>query len=75
LLAASTWLALEPAACVYVGDDERDVQAGHAAGMVPIVALYGYLGADRPPQQWGAEHYISAPLDLLNLLPAPLSMG
>ena len=75
LLAASTWLALEPAACVYVGDDERDVQAGHAAGMVPIVALYGYLGADKPPRQWGAEHYISAPLDLLNLLPAPLSMG
>lgn len=75
LLEASLRLDIDPAACVYVGDDERDIQAGHAAGMLPIVALYGYLGADKPPQQWGADLYISTPLDLLNLLAAPLSMG
>jgi phosphoglycolate phosphatase len=75
LLEASLRLNIDPAACVYVGDDERDIQAGHAAGMVPVVALYGYLGADKPPEQWGAHLYISTPLDLLNLLAAPLSMG
>jgi N-acetyl-D-muramate 6-phosphate phosphatase len=75
LLEASLRLNIDPGACMYVGDDERDIQAGHAAGMVPIVALYGYLGADKPPQQWGADLYISTPLDLLNLLAAPLSMG
>lgn len=75
LLEASRRLATDPCHCVYVGDDERDVQAAHAAGMVPIVALYGYLGAEKPPQQWGANLYISQPLNLLNLLAAPLSMG
>jgi phosphoglycolate phosphatase len=75
LLEASARLGLPPARCAYLGDDERDVQAGLAAGMLPIVALYGYLGVDKPPAQWGADLYISAPLDLLNLLAAPLSMG
>jgi 2-phosphoglycolate phosphatase len=75
LLEACTRLGVEPGRCAYIGDDERDVQAGLAAGVVPIVALYGYLGVDRPPQEWGAQHYISAPLDLLNLLAAPLYMG
>ena len=68
-------MGLEPARCAYVGDDERDVQAAFAAGMVPIIALYGYLGVEKPPQQWGADVYVKQPLDLLNLLPAPLSMG
>ncbi|MBC7944810.1 MAG: phosphoglycolate phosphatase, partial [Burkholderiales bacterium] len=44
LLAAAAQLGTAPAACVYVGDDERDVQAARAAGMQIIVALYGYLG-------------------------------
>jgi phosphoglycolate phosphatase len=75
LLEASRVLSIEPQHCVYVGDDERDVIAAHAAGMTPVVALYGYLGELKPPQQWGANLYISAPLDLLNMLALPLSMG
>jgi len=75
LLEACARISVEPGRCTYVGDDERDVQAGVAAGMVPIVALYGYLGVQKPPQEWGAGLYISAPLDLLNLLGTPLSMG
>jgi phosphoglycolate phosphatase len=51
-----------------VGDDERDVQASHAAGMAPVVALYGYLGDGKPPSEWGAQAYIEHPLELLNLL-------
>ena len=75
LLEASRRLDLSPADCCYVGDDERDVQASVAAGMTPVVALYGYLGADKPPAQWGAQWLIERPLDLLKLLgPAP-SMG
>ena len=69
LLEASRRLGIDPRDCAYVGDDERDVQAGHAAGMTPVVALYGYLGEDKPPQEWGADLYIEHPLDLLNLLP------
>jgi len=69
LLEASRRLGLPPAACMYVGDDERDIQAGHAAAMLPVAALYGYLGDGNPPAAWGAAHQIEHPLDLLNLLP------
>jgi phosphoglycolate phosphatase len=69
LLEASRRLGLPPQACMYVGDDERDIQAGHAAAMLSVVALYGYLGDGNPPSAWGATHHIEHPLDLLNLLP------
>jgi phosphoglycolate phosphatase len=41
--------------CVYVGDDLRDVQAAHAAGMPAIAAAYGYLGDGGPVEAWQAE--------------------
>jgi phosphoglycolate phosphatase len=44
LLHAAKALRTAPAACVYVGDDLRDVEAGQAAGMLTIVASYGYMG-------------------------------
>jgi len=68
LFEASRRLGCDPAQCCYVGDDERDVQASHAAGMIPVVALYGYLGDGKPPSEWGAQAYIEHPLELLNLL-------
>jgi hypothetical protein len=37
-------LLLPPEQCVYVGDDERDIVAGRAAGMRTVAATYGYLG-------------------------------
>lgn len=54
--------------CVYVGDDERDVQAGHAAGMPVVVVLYGYLGSGRPPEEWGADSLVDSPRALGSLL-------
>jgi phosphoglycolate phosphatase len=51
-----------------VGDDERDILAAHAAGMLGIVANYGYLGG-RDPATWGANASIDSPLQLLSLLP------
>jgi 2-phosphoglycolate phosphatase len=74
LLEASRRISREPHDCAYVGDDQRDVQACRAAGMTPVVALYGYLGDGKPPQEWGAELFIDHPLDLLKLLPAPPPM-
>ncbi len=56
------------AQAVYVGDDLRDVQAGRAAGMRTVVAAYGYLGDGPPVEQWGADHVISTPDELLSLL-------
>jgi N-acetyl-D-muramate 6-phosphate phosphatase len=68
LIAASERLSIEPARCLYVGDDERDVQAGQAAGMPVVVARYGYLGNGRPPESWGAQGFIDTPMELLESL-------
>ena len=54
--------------CIYVGDDERDVQAAHAAGMSAVVVRYGYLGNGRPPEDWGADFIVDSPAALGALL-------
>jgi len=66
--AAADKLGMAATDCLYVGDDERDVQAGRAAGMPVIVARYGYLGNGRPPESWGADGYIDSPMELLGFL-------
>jgi 2-phosphoglycolate phosphatase len=71
LLEAARRLGLPPAHCLYVGDDERDILAGHAAGMGTVAACYGYLGAQGDTQGWGAHAHIQTPLDLLKWLARP----
>jgi phosphoglycolate phosphatase len=68
LFEAARRLATEPARCLYVGDDERDMVAGLAAGMWTVAATYGYLGEKANPAQWGAHAIIKSPLELLQLL-------
>ena len=68
LLEAAKRLGVDPAACVYVGDDERDIVAGHAAQMKTVAATYGYLGAQADVQRWQAHAQIDSPEQLLNLL-------
>lgn len=68
LLEAARQLAIDPARCIYVGDDERDIVAGLAAGMGTVVATYGYLGQGADPSGWGAHATINSPGALLQLL-------
>jgi N-acetyl-D-muramate 6-phosphate phosphatase len=65
---AARRLGREPADCVYVGDDLRDVQAGHAAGMGTLIAAWGYLGHGDPIESWGADAIVESPLALLKWL-------
>ena len=68
LFEAARRLELQPADCIYVGDDERDVKAGRAAGMPTVAACYGYLGINAETATWGADARIASPLELLSLL-------
>lgn len=68
LYEAARQLSLAPARCLYVGDDERDVVAGLAAGMGTVAATYGYLGSNADTVGWGAHAHIASPLELLGLL-------
>ena len=68
LLEAAQRLSLPPQACLYVGDDERDIIAGKAAGMPTVAANYGYLGEKSDISAWGADFCIDSPQQLLQLL-------
>ena len=65
LLHAARLIGVAPQHCVYVGDAERDIQAGRAAGMATLVATYGYIGADEDPTRWQASGMIGEPMQLL----------
>ena len=69
LLEAARCLGVDPSACIYVGDDERDIIAGKAAGMGTVAATYGYLGHAAETARWGANASIATPLELLSMLP------
>jgi phosphoglycolate phosphatase len=67
LYAAARAIGTPPQHCLYIGDDERDIQAGQAAGMKTLAVRYGYLnGSD--PLTWGAHAVISAPMETLSHL-------
>lgn len=69
LLEAARRLRLEPHQCIYMGDDERDIQAARAAGMGSVAAIYGYLGGDaNGVPSWNADASVQQPLDVLALL-------
>ena len=68
LLHAAAALQLPPSACLYVGDDLRDVQAARAAGMPVVAAKYGYLGEGGPIESWQADAIIEHPREVLDYL-------
>jgi 2-phosphoglycolate phosphatase len=65
LLMACEQIGVKPENCMYVGDAERDIIAGKAAGMYTVVALFGYIDVTDKPKQWGADILIKAPKDLV----------
>lgn len=68
LLMACAAINAQPSECIYVGDAERDVEAGSAAGMKTVVALFGYIATTDQPHAWGADVLIESPNDLLSCL-------
>ena len=71
ILHACARLAVDPADCVYVGDAERDIEAGRRAGTATLAATFGYLQDHDDPMQWGADALVDDPLDLLVWLGLP----
>ena len=55
----------EPGNAVYVGDAERDIEAGRAAGMYTLLALYGYIGINEKPETWQADGLIDHPQEII----------
>ena len=64
LTVAAQQIGIDPADCVYVGDDERDILAARGAGMASVVALWGYRLAEDDPVAWQGDRMIEAPQTL-----------
>lgn len=71
LLEAASRLGIHAGEALYVGDDERDMRAARAAGMLGAAAAWGYLGAESSPAAWGADFLLAEPADLLKHLRVP----
>ena len=64
LLYACAQAGAAPERSLYVGDAERDMLAGNRAGMITLVAEFGYLAAEDRPQDWGAAGSLQRATDL-----------
>ncbi len=71
LLHACHLIGSAPHQSLYVGDAQRDIEAGHAAGMKTLVATFGYIGERDNPERWGADGLVSEPLEILSCLGLP----
>ena len=61
-------MSLAPSECLYVGDHERDIMAGNAAGMDTAAALWGYLNEGDDPEAWKAKFLTGTPQGLYRLV-------
>ena len=65
VLHACQLAGVAPAATLCVGDAERDIVSGRAAGCRTVVARFGYLDSTECPEAWGASGMIDHPQELL----------
>lgn len=68
LLYACHQANIAPERCIFIGDSHKDIDAGRAAGMVTVAAAYGYLDMGVNVADWGADHIIQQPTELMNIL-------
>ena len=65
LLHACKLLNCHSSDTLYIGDAQRDIQAGNNAKMQTLVALFGYIGEQDKPLSWGATDSIEAAIDII----------
>jgi len=54
--------------CLYIGDAERDIEAGNRAGMHTIIASFGYIDESDTPADWGADELIESPQAIIPII-------
>lgn len=65
LLHACKLIQTTPSTTAYIGDARRDIEAGQNAGMMTLVAAYGYIDESDLPDSWGADGIIDSPPEIL----------
>lgn len=75
LLLASRLAGVPPAQSMYIGDAERDIVAGRAAGMATIAAGYGYIVSGDDPARWLADQIATDTVELAKLIREAVTLG
>ncbi|BEH15081.1 MULTISPECIES: HAD family hydrolase [Marinobacter] len=68
LFLACREIGAEPKQAIYVGDHERDIEAGRNAGMRTIAVRYGYIEQPESVDLWQADIIVDTVSDLAKLL-------
>ena len=68
LLEACKIVGVAPENCIYIGDAERDIEAGRNAGIKSYIATFGYIGDNDNTDDWNADGMIASPEDLIKYL-------
>ncbi|MEE2761897.1 MAG: phosphoglycolate phosphatase [Pseudomonadota bacterium] len=68
LFLACQHIGADPAKSIYVGDHERDIEAGRNAGMRTIAVRYGYIEEPASVDSWQADLIADTVSDLAKLL-------
>ena len=66
LLHCAKLMRVQPKRCLYIGDAQRDIQAGKAAGMRTATALWGYIPSIDEANSWNADFNWQSPIDGFN---------
>ncbi len=61
-------LGVSPEATIYVGDHQRDIYAGQAAGCFAIGVSYGYIEDEDNPANWGADALAHSSIELATMI-------
>ncbi|QDF68532.1 HAD-IA family hydrolase [Shewanella sp. SNU WT4] len=72
MLLAASQLGCRPEHILYLGDAARDMEAAVNAGMIPALALWGYLG-DEDHHSWPSRLQFNHPQELEHFLQLNLS--
>ena len=65
---------VEPEHTIYIGDADRDIEAGRRAGTATIAASYGYITAGDDPRAWDADIVAATPGELAQIVLKAVSL-
>lgn len=68
MLYACEQIGIPPEHCLYVGDAERDMQAGHNAKMQTVLAEWGYIAESDQTDDWQWDFSARNALEVLDIV-------
>lgn len=68
LLHAANTINIKPEKCIYLGDAERDIESANSAGMLSMIAKWGYIKPQDDITQWQADAMIDEASELLSFI-------